>query len=204
MKCPSWIRDRTNLGRQLACIYLENLIEQLWSILISRQKLGNPSAHGEVCRTISIFLIVDWVQEESPNVVLLNLRRISNGFLNRSKWLPIDGGESGLDVRGVGNAKVQIAIQGHGQWTHVEGKDIAAGTAKNLLLEGFPRIKYFLGRRYGLPPIVRPPVPACLCQWGLPKLDDSAILVVCDSKREETPLIGVAWRYPERTRMIKH
>jgi hypothetical protein len=164
--------------------------------------LGDPSAHGEVCRTISIFLIIDWVQEKSPNVVLLNLGRITNSFLNRSEWFPIDGGESGLDVRGVGDAKVQIAIQGHGQWTHVEGKDIAAGATKNLLLEGFARVKYLLRRRHGLPPILKPLVPARL--WGLPKFDNSAVLVICDSEREEAPFIGVAWRYPERTRMIEH
>jgi hypothetical protein len=51
-------------------------------------------------------------------------------------------------------------------------------------------------------PIARPPVPAGL--WRLPKFDYSTVLVICDSQGEETPIVGVAWRYPERSRMIEH
>jgi hypothetical protein len=109
--------------------------------------LGNPSTLGKIRRTVSIFLIIDWVQEKSLDIVLLDLDLgcIANSFFNGGEWLPVNSGESGLDVRGVGDAKFQITIQGHCQWTHVERKDTAGRATKDGLLEGFPRVNYLLG-----------------------------------------------------------
>ena len=118
-------------------------------------------------------MVIDGMEEESPDVVFVDLDRVAEGGLHGVNWLSLDCRECALNVDSVGNTNVEVGVERHGQGTHVECEDISGVATQNLLLQ---QLSCFLDSLRWWIDFLPIPTPLTL------NFDNKALLLVCNGQ----------------------
>ena len=72
---------------------------------------------------------------KTPDIFAIDLDRSTEGLFDRRDRLAVNVRKTGLNVYGIDDTEVEIPVDGHSQWDHIECEEITRKAAQDFILQ---------------------------------------------------------------------